>query len=434
MLHIVLFVLIYIVLFVTAFFEASAAFNLYQLVYFFNPAERWWAASLPLVSYSMLAVILMAFCLILKFKETAVSHFEDFPGSRWFVMVLVSYSVATLYAIAPEQHLAATINFLKLFIIMALAFKLISDRHKLYKALYFNILGAAYLSILVYTAGRNSGIRVEGVGTIDAPDSNGFAAAIAPTLIYCLYFIWGSRSWYSKAPIILAAVFIANAIVLINSRGAFLGIVAGSLFFFYNMFLVFGHKQRIKVFVFIVACAGAALYLTDDVFWQRVGTITEQTEINETKESGATRLVFWKTALEISVHYPFGVGVYGFNFLAPDYFSEDLHTGGSRNRSTHSTWAEALMTTGYHGLVFFCLLLFTSYRASRQASAQLKVNGSLDEYLQVIAIQAGLITFIVCMTFIDRMRAEVLYWCLLYCACAHNIYVVRPSKKKQGRP
>ena len=97
------------------------------------------------------------------------------------------------------------------------------------------LFGCWYISFLTYQTGRNRGDRVEGIGTVDAPDANGIAAALAPSVVLCLYYFWLTKNKYIKIIFVIAGVFSANALILINSRASFLavgGIVFHVLFKF----------------------------------------------------------------------------------------------------------------------------------------------------------------------------------------------------------
>jgi len=43
-----------------------------------------------------------------------------------------------------------------------------------------------------------------------------------------------------------------------------------------------------------------------------------------------------------------------------------------------------------------------------------------------------LISFLVTATFMNRFRAEALYWIILYTACAYNIYVLTGKNKQES--
>ena len=75
-------------------------------------------------------------------------------------------------------------------------------------------------------------------------------------------------------------------------------------------------------------------------------------------------------------------------------------------------------------------MIYSCFKTLGRCKEVLKENKRVDDYFKVIALQAALLSFVVAMTFLNRMRAEVLYWCILYSACAYNIYVLKSSPKK----
>jgi hypothetical protein len=439
MLNVLMFYLVNIAGYSLAFFRLPIfAFTLYQAIYFFHPEKRWWGSMIPDISYSFFTVLLMAIVLAINFKESKSNKLLQTPQFKWMYIVLFIYSITYFYAVFPELHYLAINYFFKLIIIMSIAYKLCDSDEKLNYALYGYIFGAWYVSFYAWQIGRNSGSRVENIGTVDAPDSNGLAAAITPSLVLCLYYFWTHNKKVIKLMFILAGIFIANAIVLINSRGAFLGAAISIGFFMYYMYTSsFQRKHQKKMAVFLTVCglAGAG-YLADDSFKQRMFTIAGETEVDTTKESGGTRTIFWKAAWDMAKDHPFGNGYRGFNYYAPLYIPENVETGGKKSRSVHSTWFEVLSETGYLGLLAFFMMVYSSYKTLNMCKKALKERKQIDEYFKVIALQAMLISFLVGMTFLNRMRAEILYWCILYSACAYNIYVLKflpnETKTKHG--
>ncbi|HEB66734.1 MAG TPA: O-antigen ligase domain-containing protein [Gammaproteobacteria bacterium] len=433
MLNVVLFYAIYLSGFAAAVLRNPVyAFVTYEAVYFFNPQRRWWGDMVPDLSYSYFAVVLMAFVLLTHWQEARKNRLLSPPQFRWMYLLLTLYALAYFQAVLPAEHEQATIYFLKLVIIVSIAYKLCDTARKLDLALFGYILGAWYIGFVAYQVGRNAGGRVEGIGMVDSPDANGTAAAIAPAVVLCLYYFWTSKSLLVKGLITVAAAFIVNGLILINSRGAFLATAASMAYFMlYMYFSSFQRKHQKAVATFVIlAGLGGFLYLADDTFFERMKTISgTQIEQAEEKETGATRLYFWQSAIRLSTDYPLGVGFRGFNFYAPQYLPEYLDTGGHRNRSVHSSWFEALTEAGYPALLAVVLMVVSAFRACNETKKALKEEGRVDDYFKVIAIQAALIAFVVAMTFLNRLRAEILYWCILYTACAYNIYVLRPRKE-----
>ena len=405
----------------------AISFVVYQAIYFFNPEKRWWGNLIPDISYSFFIVLFMAFLVVINNKMTKHNKISSVPPLKWAIVVMITYTISYFYAIAPEFHYLFMIYFIKLIIIMCLAFKLISSVKDFLYVLNGYIFAAWYVSFYVFQIGRNSGNRVEGVGLVDSPDANGLAAAIAPALVITLYSFWTSKKYIWKAAYAIAGIFIANAIVLINSRGAFLAAAVSIIFFMYYMYTSsFQRKNQKKIAVFItLAGLSGAVYLADEDFINRVTGITEEVDKAEEQESGATRMIFWKAAWDMTKDHPYGNGYRGFNYLSPLYIPEGIDTGGNRSRSVHSTWFETLTEVGYLGLLFFILMLWSAWKHLNKVRTYLRDNQLVDEYFRIIALQGSLLAFIVAMTFLNRMRAEVLYWLIMFSAAAYNVYVLK---------
>jgi hypothetical protein len=416
------------------FYYASASFMLYELIYFFYPQNRWWGGSVPAIGYSFLSVLLMAFVLVKGYKNTTENKIFTIPQFRY--MFLFYFTFAFSYFFSPLQisHVDAMTYLGKLFIIILIAYKLCQKPRDLNLYIMGYLLGSWYFSFLAYQTGRNDGDRVEYIGFVDAPDSNGFAAAIAPALIFSLHYFWVSKNNWHRLGYAIIGAFIANALVLINSRGSFLAAVCGGGFYMYHLYFAKNRVKNQRMGVILVAILGlsGALFVADDGFIARMYTITGVAQsLEETKseqQTGATRIEFWKAAWVLAKDYPLGVGVQGFEFYAPKYIPGDVATGKSRNRSVHSSWFEALTEAGYLGLIFFVFMIATSLLTLSKVKSKLSINNMYNEHWKMTAIQASIITFAVSMTFMNRMRAEILYWLIMYSACAYNLYIINGSK------
>ncbi len=437
MLNVLLFLATYFGgLFASFRFYPIFAFVVYQAVYFYNPETRWWGPSIPNISYSYYSVVCMIGLFLLNRKNLNSSNVLAIPQLRWAWLLMLLYGLAYFLSPIPSLHYEAWVFYFKMILTITIAFKLCDSKEKLNYILYGYIYGAWYISFYIYQVGRNSGGRVEQVGTVDSPDANGLAAAIAPSLVLCLYYFWVTHNKLAKAAFAIAGVFIANAIVLINSRGAFLAVAVSSLVFMYFMFTSsFQRKyQKGTAVLLLVAGIGGGLYLADDAFIERMYTLTEQTEVQENKETGATRMVFWGAAWDMAKDYPLGKGLRGFNLYGSSYIPENVNTGKKRTRTVHSTWFETLTEVGYLGFLMLIMMVWACYRTTQKCKAYLKEHGQVDDYFKVIAIQCSLLAFIVSMTFLNRMRAEVFYWCILFTACAYQVFYLNYVKNGTQQP
>jgi hypothetical protein len=431
MLHIILFVLTFVIGSLLIFISNPAfSFVLYEAVYFFYPNNRWWGEGLPNLSYSFFTVLLMIFSIVIYGKSASKNKLFNAPQMKWICLLIISFAFSSLYAPFLDHHYQVLRDLITLVIVISIAYKLIDDVTKLDYVIMGYIYGAAYISFYIFQTGRGNTGRVEGIGTVDAPDANGIASVLGPSLVLCLYYFWQSDKLIKKVIFAFAGIFVANALILINSRGAFLGVMASLVYFMYYMYTspIQRPYQKLTIILIMLVGLGGAIRLADESFLTRIQSIVT-TKVDKESESGATRTVFWKSAWEMTKDYPFGTGANGFQYYAPYYIPENVHTGNSRNRAVHSTWFEVLSEVGYLGFFFFCMMLFSCFRTSSKCKKSLKNNNEIDHYFRILALEAALICFIVTMTFLNRFKAEILYWLILYTMCAYNIHVVQKTDK-----
>jgi hypothetical protein len=431
MLHITLFFAVFIALAGLSLVKNPAfSFALYEIVYYFYPGGKWWGSSVPDISYSFITVALMAtaFFLSRKNKTSVPNKFFLPPQNRFVILILLLFLISTQFSPFPSRHLMFLEHFFKLVIIYYIAFKLIDDIGKLDIAIWGHIFGAWYLSFIVFQTGRNSGDRVEGLGTVDSPDSNGLGSILVPSLVFCFHYFLFVKTVKYKFIFVIAGVFIANALILVNSRGAFLGAAVSLLyysFYLYKSRNKFKYQNLVVTVILTTALIGA-LQLMDQSFKERVVSIFtgEKTEEVQTER---TRVFFWKAAMDMATDYPLGTGIYGFTYYSPLYIPEYVNTGGSRNRAVHSTWFEALSEIGYLGLLSLVLMVFFAHRSVSKCRNRFSSSLSPADDYRLVAIQGALIGFIFTMSFLDRLRSDLLYWCILYTACAYSIYQSQPA-------
>lgn len=410
------------------FYHGSLAFIVYQLVYFFNAETRWWYSDIPGLRYSFIAVIIMMLLLAKDYSKLSKSSpwFELAPF-KWMAALLVMYYLAYTFAIDFDYHHKFTFEFTKLIIIIFVAYKLINSKLMLDTCLWGYITGCAYIGYVATITGRNSGDRLEGIGMIDAPDSNDTAAALAPAAVLLIYFAWKGNYKIKIISAVMGA-FIANALVLINSRGSFLGVVASlGVFLMFMIFSKYQEKgQRKTAILMIILGLSGALYVTDDLFWERMNTLTNT---QDEKASGASRMTFWFTTFDMLRDHPQGLGVYGYNRLAP-YYMDDETRGGVLYRSVHSMWFQGLAEVGWLGFAFFLMMLFALVKLSKKTKRYVLDQQDYNSYFKIMALECALLAYLTAGTFINRFRAEVLYWMILFILVVVKLYFIQPSKEK----
>ena len=442
MLQLLLFILCYFGGFISSFlYHRGYAFATYQLVYFFYPhgPSRWYSASLPMIPYSFTTVALMMSVYLLNFKECNKNRLMAAPQLVCAYIFGAYFYLLGFFgaAVNPERHNEFSILFIKTLIIMSIAYKLINTEKILNVIIFAYIGGATYMGLLVNQVGRNSRDRVAGVGTVDGPDTNDMAASIVPASVLALYWFWMHSTLKIRIPMVISGALVVNALVLINSRGAFLGVIGCCGYFMLHLwFSKFRRKgQRLGVVVLTLLGISSLFIVLDESAIERFYSISDDAEASEEdSESGGTRMFFWAAAYEMSKDYPLGMGFKGFNKFSDEYLPPDLDTGGSRSRTVHSTWFQTLNETGYPGLIIYLLMWLYCFRTLRQCRKVAIKQNNFELYYKFIALEAALIGYMLPQTFLNRMTAEVPYWIILFSACAYNIYVLKEKQVTSSNP
>ena len=402
--------------------SGAVSFYLYQFVYMFAPTQRWWGESLPGLPFSFIASSLLLLAVVIQYEKTRYNHLIRIAPFWWLVAIVCVFVVVDFWAVLPAEHMSGLIDLIKLAVVMFCAYKLLDTPRRLEVALWFYLFGCAYIGYEAYVVGRDEFGRVEGIGPIDSPDSNGAAAVLVPAIPVFLYFVWRVKG-FMRYSAMFFAILTLNALVLLNSRGAFLGILAGGLysvrFVFFSSLISF--KQRLYVFLLMIACLATALYLTDDTFWDRMSTIQSDDEL----ESGSHRTDMWFATFDLLRDHPGGVGVYGFQHLSQIYVDPELFFDGQRFKAVHSMWFQSMAELGWIGIIVLLGLVFSTYLIMRRVRKILYKNNRMDDYFLAIAVESGLVGYLAVGTFIDQFRAQIFYWFILFCACAYNMFYLR---------
>ena len=99
----------------------------------------------------------------------------------------------------------------------------------------------------------------------------------------------------------------------------------------------------------------------------------------------------------------------------------------------HSTWFQILAELGWLGLFLLIALLTSTLKLSKRTKEYLLNIENYNAYFKILALEGALISFLVAGSFIDRARAEVLYWLILFIAIAANIYLFRSAEQKNAQ-
>jgi len=408
--------------------SAVYLFVLYQAYYFFNPNTKWWGNYIPDIRFSFYIVLTLIIIVLFNWSKLKENKILAIPQFKFMFFTTSLYIFASFYAVLPVIHAIALDAILTITVLVPLVYKLVKTEAHLDIILKGYLIFAGYMGYYVSQFGRTTNGRFEGAGMVDSPDANGVGAALAPAVVICLFYFWNRQKWIPKLTFGLIGLILMNSLVQIGSRGAFLGVFFScSLFLFKLYFSKMQRKNQKKEVVALVLLGMIGIgVVTDSAFWNRMSTIKSQNlQVAATQESGSTRVFFWLAAIDMAKDHPFGAGASGFIYYSSLYIPETVDTGGSRDRAVHSTWFEVLSEIGYLGILSFTFMILFAFITILRTTKKLKIENRIEPYFKVLAIGCSLFCFVISMTFLNRFRAEILYWCILYTAVAYNIYFLR---------
>jgi len=409
----------------TVFISPFYGILLYQLNFFVDPHSRWWFGDLPDLRYSFLIMSLVLLGYLARLGQYRENRLGRLPQFKWLAALMAVVVVSYFWAVSPELHAEFSLRYCKVILFTVLAYKVVDTPQKVEKLLGVYLLGIFYLSFLAWQLGRTQGGRLEGIGCADTTDANGTAAVVVTALpLLVFYLLFGKKLWV-RALSLLGCAFVMNSLILFNSRGSFLALICGGLYFTWFIFREkLGRAIKMKVACGAIVAVGLFAYLADDTFLSRMETMSEPTEEGR---SGASRITFWMTTFQMLEAHPLGAGARGFHLLSANYLPAESLSRGVR--AVHSTWFEALSEYGYHGLLLFLGYLGSTFLLMRRVRAVLREAS--DSYLvfQSIALESSLICLLAAGSFINFFYGELMYWLPMYMGVFANVHMFARSSK-----
>ncbi len=380
----------------------------YLLDYYQHPPLRWWGDDLPALRWSQIAAGILLLAFLVRRRNLFGREILGHPQTRWLLAFLAVAALVTPFAVSLDRSVHYLGDLAKLVLLYGLIIGTLRTRGQFHGFLMALILGAALWGIDSYFDPTRSGGRLIHVGGPDSFNDNSAAAHLIPTLPLLALGVW-SGGWWRRLICIAAAPFIVNTIMLCNSRGATIATAAS---FLAAMVLARG---RLRLAAIGMVLAGILLggVLADRRFLERQMTTLDYEEDG----SAMGRIESWKGALRLMSDHPFGVGGGGFDALSPIYIPAVVEAHGGEERAVHNTFLWVGSDWGILGLLCFMFFIGSTLLELHRIR-----DGTRDRqvYLESLALEIGLIGFLVAAFFINRPYAEILYWMAALTASLRN--------------
>ncbi|HJV36210.1 O-antigen ligase family protein [Geomonas sp.] len=392
---------------------------LYELTYLTNPSGRWWYVELPEMRYSMAIMIVTCISFLLRKDLFSKNRVLAAPQAKWLIMMTLVMLTTSLWAIELSVHWPEMLRLLKVLLFVLIAYKTIDTALKMEAVLAVYVAGISYLSFIGWQKGRSGLGRLEGIGSADGSDANGTSLVVGTAIPLLIFYVLFGRSKLIRFAALGALVFNINSLILLNSRGACLAVLASVAWMIIAVF-----KERCEVrhkaqVVGGVLLAGLLLlYLADDTFWMRMTTLQGFDPTSD--ELDTHRVDFWMATFDMLKEYPLGGGARTFLLLSPTYLPAEWLSGG--RRVVHSMWFETLSEYGYHGLIIFICYVVSSFRLLGRCKRALRESNDTYHLFQATTLEASWLSLLVASSFVNDLYGELTFWLPAFIAafgCIH---------------
>ncbi|MBU1261671.1 tetratricopeptide repeat protein [bacterium] len=155
----------------------------------------------------------------------------------------------------------------------------------------------------------------------------------------------------------LGFLFFIFAIIIIQTRGAWLGLFFSCLFFL--IFLNLSKKRLCIIFGLLILCVVPIFFFSQTSPIDKIKGTIKKDEKGGVAFTGSAlvRIYIWESTLELIRHHPLGVGPDSLKFAIPWYISPDYYTleGGVLDKA-HNIILETAATTGWLGIASYIWL------------------------------------------------------------------------------
>ena len=418
--------LVWLCIYISGIFISFVKGPIYALlVYMFTYFTQFsWAKPYIRERWSLYASIAtLVVYLIKKNSEIKLSHFKV-PQMKWLVLYLINMLLVTPMAVNPTHNFNTIIDFVKLIVIYYLIVAIVRTKLHYKTVLWLQLWGNYLFGWQAFHKGRTGGGRLEGIGGPQTSTSNGLANFMVMILPFLNSFFFYGNKW-EKIAAVYAAPWILNAIILCNSRGAFLSMLVVAVLCIFRA----SKKNRKKIIVGLILGIILFIQLADERFWIRMDTI------NDPNQEGSGRLETWAAALRMIGDHPLGAGGGGWLYYSPVYIPDIVDAHEGELRSVHNSYLEVATNYGIQGAFFYFAFIASTLLQLRKMRKRSGAEGDLFYHAESTAIELAIWAFLIAATFGARPYFEAFYWYSALGCALNNIQLsdIADRMNKQAR-
>lgn len=372
----------------------------YVGVFYLHPPSRWWGQGMLFdVRWSLLAAAVTLLALLVRRPTGGAPVLRS--GAFWGYIALVAWvALQSFWALDQEAHADLLSYWLKFILVIVMICRCIESVEHLRLFLWSHVLGCFYLGWLAFSS--YAGGRLDGVGGPGINEANAAALQmVTGILVAGALFLAGNVR--VRAALLVVIPIMVNGLVTTISRSGFLAAAIGGVVF--NLFT----PAKFRLAVRVLSVLGLILFglLTNDTYWERIGTIKHKGEDVEGVDTGGGRLEILSAQIQMAKVHPMGCGHMCTTVLSPSYIEERFLVGGFR--ASHNTFMTMLVDHGIVGAAFYLLMLAWIFRNLRVVGRRLKAD---DGFLATVfpAIAGVLAAITIGDLFVQYPKFEARFW------------------------
>jgi putative inorganic carbon (HCO3(-)) transporter len=414
--------------------RAAYGVTLYLFTYFISPTFWEWGNPIETFRWNLYAALVLLLGVFLQ--GTRVSESESRQdtlttavGIIAILMVVNATGVHLAFAAKPQVSITLFVLMIKFVILYFVIVAAIRTPADLRLVVWSIILCATYIGFqaTVNDAGNITGGRLERIGAAGVQNSNELASlllAVVPLGGYL--FLTGTRR--EKILAALTTPLSLNVILLCNSRGAFLGLIAAAI-----MIVAMAPKAVRRKVLKGLALGSVALVLLlrdPDILDRFLTVFVDQEEMDKSADA---RFVIWSAALRQIRDFPLGEGGESFSHVYGRKYLPSVG-GVAAGRAVHNGYLNEATNWGIQGLLlrlmFYGFGFLAAYRMIRRCARA----GDSDGALLAICLNSAIVGVLISAVFGDYLDDDWGIWLIALMVAHARVYSADPATvRAEGR-
>ncbi|PIE30407.1 hypothetical protein CSA57_03735 [candidate division KSB3 bacterium] len=430
----------------------------YTLANIIRPEQLMWGdKSAAGRIYLMTQLVCFISWLINKNSEKLTPAFTPVSSQqKIFWLLAIGMSIVSAFSLNKNLSWMWTISFWKMTLYTFVMAKSINSAKKF--ELYYAMSLVLFTLLAIWGIQQKFGgnTRMEGLGGEQLSDINDISSVYVMLFPMTYYFLFSRKKWIRVFVAIPSFLVFTIFILFGGSRGAFLGLIGVMGYIFIRS----PFTQKIKMLGTLVLVGGVLIGVLInlapegffDEYTKRLSTIfgKEDVESGEVEREGSSagRIAMWKGALQVYRTQPqywvTGVGmrvyphIYARHFdvisevLDPEEFALIYHEGKG-GKAIHNTQINVLVSGGLLVFPLWCILIaFVWLQLHFIPRRYPRIVDGINIHSFAMALEAGLVGWIICMTFLNLELVDFFYWHLAMGGIVANLGKAKLRREAMG--